>query len=294
MGNKNVKKQILLDCVDLYRGQNIKIKKWLIKKLGNKFSFIFSSNNPDYLIYSVYGSTNLDSKYNNCVRIAFFTENKIPDLNIADYAIGFPHINYLDRYYKRTPFYYKLSIINIIRKKYILKKIKKKFCAAVISNKKGYFRNKFIIELSKYKKVDMGGKYKNNINGAVKNKIEFLSSYKFSIAMENSEVDGYTSEKIYESFISGTIPIYFGNYMIDEYFNPKSLILIKSKKDLYNKIEFIKKVDNNNKLYKSILRQNIFINNNIKIQKDLDEEKINFFLNIFEQEKSQAFRRYYI
>ena len=35
----------------------------------------------------------------------------------------------------------------------------------------------------------MNGKYKNLINGNVNNKIDFLSSYKFSIAMENREGD---------------------------------------------------------------------------------------------------------
>ena len=68
----------------------------------------------------------------------------------------------------------------------------------------------------------------------VKNKIEFLSSYKFSISMENSEGDGYVTEKIIESFIAGTIPIYYGDYMIDEYINPKAYILIK-----YHKIHAI-------------------------------------------------------
>ena len=63
--------------------------------------------------------------------------------------------------------------------------------------------------------------------------------------MENSEGDGYTSEKIYQSFISGTIPIYFGNHMIDEIFNPKTYILIKSEKDLFKKIEYIKKIEKN-------------------------------------------------
>ena len=80
--------------------------------------------------------------------------------------------------------------------------------------------------------------------------------------------------------------------MIDEHFNPKSFILIKSEKDIYNKIEFIKKIDNDEKLYKNILKQNIIINNN-KIRKDLIEEKINFFFNIFYQDKSQSFRRNY-
>ena len=270
------KKKIYLDCVDLYEGQNL--EKWINNTLGNKFTFIFNSSNPDYLIYNVFGSKNLDIKYNNCIKIAYFTENTIPDLYKVDYAVGFFHINYLDRFYKNTAFYDK-SIFYSIRKKYLLNKPKNKFCGAVISNKKALFRNKFIIELSKYKKVDMGGKYNNNINEIVKNKIEFLSSYKFSISMENSEAAGYTSEKIYQSFISGTIPIYFGNYMIDEYFNPNSFILIRSEKDLYNKIEFIKKLDNDDKLYKSTLNLNIFTNNinNNKIKFEICEEKKTIF-----------------
>ena len=83
----------------------------------------------------------------------------------------------------------------------------------------------------------MGGQFNNNINKSVINKKQFLSSYKFSIAMENSEGDGYISEKIVDSFISGTIPIYYGDYMIDEYINPKSFILIKGEKDLLEKSE---------------------------------------------------------
>ena len=136
----------------------------------------------------------------------------------------------------------------------------------------------------------MGGKYNNNIGGNVKNKIDFFLCYKFSISMENSEGDGYTSEKIYQSFISGTIPIYFGNHMIDEIFNPKTYILIKSEKDLFKKIEYIKKIDNNDKLYKNIINENLFINNN-QITKNLNEEKIEFFFNIFNQDKLKAFRR---
>ena len=92
----------------------------------------------------------------------------------------------------------------------------------------------------------MGGNVFNNVGCKIANKIDFLSSYKFSIAMENSEGDGYISEKIIESFISGTIPIYYGDYMIDEFINPKSYILIKNEKDIKKKIEYIKKIDSDN------------------------------------------------
>ena len=119
-----------------------------------------------------------------------------------------------------------------------------KFCASVISNTKygDFFRLKFMDELSEYKQIDYGGSYKNNIGGKIKNKTEFLMSYKFSIAMENSNGDGYNSEKIYQSFLSGTIPIYYGDYMIDEIYNPKAFILIKGKKDMKKKLSILKRL----------------------------------------------------
>lgn len=133
----------------------------------------------------------------------------------------------------------------------------------------------------------MGGRYKNDV-GYIKDKIKFLSSYKFSIAMENTEGNGYLSEKIIHSFKSGTIPIYYGDYMADEFINPKSFILIRGKNDMYEKIEYIKKIDNNNELYEKMLRENIFIDNYYK--KKIEKEKKEFVYHIFEQDKKKAKR----
>jgi hypothetical protein len=176
------------------------------------------------------------------VKIAYHTENILPDLKFTDYSIGFYHINQLDRHFT-FPWYLMIQLndnfFKIKRNKIINNLKRTKFCAAIISNSKGNFRNLFIEELSKYKKVDMGGSFKNNVGGKVKNKISFLEEYKFSIAMENSEADGYTSEKIHESFIAGTIPIYYGNYLIEEIYNPKSFNLIIAFFSYYFSNDFI-------------------------------------------------------
>ena len=137
----------------------------------------------------------------------------------------------------------------------------------------------------------MGGKFKNNINGPVKDKIKFLNLYKFSIAMENSEGDGYLSEKIIHSFLAGNIPIYYGDYMIDEYINIKSFILIRGEKDVPEKIKYIKKIDNDNNLYKTILKENILTDNNVKNK--IDKELKEFLQNIFYQNKTKAIRKYF-
>ena len=267
----------------------------MLHLLGDNYIVKFDSKKPDYLIYNRFGYEHIKQKYNNTIKIAIITENKIPDFNEADYAIGQYHINYLDRYFKMSVFLWK-NLNNdfyLLRKKVITGVKRKKFCAAVISNyySSDKFRIKFINELNKYKKVDFGGRYKNNIGRFIKNKITFLSSYKFSIAMENSEGDGYISEKIVDSFLAGTIPIYYGDYMIDEYINLKSFILVKGEKDIQEKIEYIKKIDINDNLYYNFLKETILLDDKIhnKYEKELKE----FLYHIFEQDKIKAFRRFY-
>ena len=135
----------------------------------------------------------------------------------------------------------------------------------------------------------MGGHCKNNINKYVKNKIEFLSSYKFSIAMENSRGDDYITEKIYDSFKAGTIPIYYGNFNIDEFINPKTYILISGTKDITEKIEYIKKIDKDDNLYISIMKEKPIIDKKLK-NKFSKEIKL-FLNNIFKQDKNKSYRR---
>ena len=265
---------------------------WLKNKISDEFIIKLDQINPDYLIYNCYNNDDMNNKYTNSIKIAVYTENMMVDMNYADYVLGNFHINYLDKYFKYSIFLF-MNFTNINRnRKEVLKTSKrKKFCAAVISNCKSFyrFRLKFIEKLSKYKKVDMGGKCKNNINSTIKNKIEFLNNYKFSIAMENSNGDGYISEKIVDSFLAGTIPIYYGDYMIEEFINPKSYILIKGDKDMDEKIEYIKKIDNDDNLYKYILKQKPIMINKINT---IEFKESSFFLkNIFRQDKDKAFRR---
>jgi hypothetical protein len=304
--NKDIKKDSISENQNIINLYFLNFKKSLFYRkqinkilltLKEKYIINITNDNPDYIIYDVFGCAQMKKEYKNSIKIAYFTENILPDFNFADYAIGHAHFSYLDRYL-RIPFYFlnkllsiKIKNIEIIRKKLIKSPIKKKFAAAVISNNRtgstDFFRLKFINELNKYKKVDLGGAYNNNV-GKIKDKIIFLRNYKFSIAMENSEGDGYLTEKIIDSFESGTIPIYYGDYMVEEYINPKAYILIRNKKDLKKKIEYIKKLDNNDKLYKKILNENLLINDYNK--NIIDNNFYDFFNNIFKQKKNVAKR----
>ena len=212
----NNKRNISILNVDFLSDMKANNLNYLKHILKDDFIIDFNNTSPDYLFYDVFGCEHLNQIYNNSIKIAFYSENMIPDFNQADYALSQSHISYLDRYYKYPSVSWRLNqyTINTINKKRRYVKNRTKFCVAMISNNfsSDNFRLHFIEQLNKYKKVDMAGKSLNNIGKIIENKIEFLSSYKFSIAMENSEGDGYVSEKIIDSFISGTIPIYYGDY----------------------------------------------------------------------------------
>ena len=106
--------------------------------------------------------------------------------------------------------------------------------------------------------------------------------------MENSEGDGYLSEKIIDSLISGTIPIYYGDYMIDEYINPKVYILIKDERNIKEKIEYIKSIDENDEKYINLLKENVIIDEGISNKIENEEKK--FLQHIFDQDKIKAKR----
>ena len=106
--------------------------------------------------------------------------------------------------------------------------------------------------------------------------------------MENINGDGYISEKLFQSFISGTIHIYYGDYLIDEYINSKAYILIKGEKDIGAKIEYIKSIDNDYEKYRSIMSENALVDDNFT--QKIDNELKSFLYNIFQQEKSKAHR----
>ena len=95
-----------------------------------------------------------------------------------------------------------------------------------------------IAELSKCDAVDLFGRGWNNLltrcslwlpyflnrkalmrvfKGACDSKYQTLSNYSFSLCFENMAMDGYLTEKIFDCFYTGTIPIYLGAPDILEY-----------------------------------------------------------------------------
>jgi hypothetical protein len=165
------------------------------------------------------------------------------------------HIDYENAWQKLTKIRTKKECKQILESK-------KKFCCMVVSNGNAKDRIDFFYELSKYKQVDSGGKYLNNIGGAITNKMDFIKDYKFVLAFENSSYPGYTTEKIIQPFIVNSIPIYWGNPKIDLDFNPKAF-LNATKLKTSQLINQIIQLDSNDELAIEMLAESTFNNNEI-------------------------------
>jgi hypothetical protein len=67
-------------------------------------------------------------------------------------------------------------------------------------------------------------------------KLEALKDFAFSIVIENSKMDYYFSEKLIDSFMTGTIPIYWGCPSIGDFFNLDGIIVFNDIEDLFIKL----------------------------------------------------------
>ena len=219
---------------------------YLKENFKDKYNFEIVDD-PDYLLFSFYGNNHNNRKYRDSIKIAIYEEGFIPSFNEEDYTFGVAHIYYLDRYFRKpTLFGYLGDLKNEdfrkARNQALNGPKRNKFCGAILNHERNedHFREKFIYELNKYKNVDLGGEINNSIGFNVTNNTEFFSSYKFSIAFEKNSGDGYATGHIINSLLAGTIPIYYGDYLIDEYINPNTYILVRNEIDLLATIEYIK------------------------------------------------------
>ena len=190
----------------------------------------------------------------------------------------FDHIENNTRHY-RLPLYTLFGDVNQLLKPKDIDKIiaeKTKFCNFIYSNPRCMIRNNFFKKLSKYKRVDSAGRFNNNMDKSIDNKLEFIREYKFTFAFENSEFDGYTTEKIFEPMLVNSVPIYWGNPLVHKDFNPKTYL---NYYDFNNEDELINKIielDNSPDKYAQYFTEPYFYNN--KINEYVDRNNVKAFI----------------
>lgn len=221
---------------------NNQIANFFVAVLDQKFTITIDNDNPDYLIFGDrnFGESNLKFDPSKVIKIFYTGENQRPWDYSCHYAISFDHVEN-DKMF-RLPLYVIYDFNNLLQRIPSFATYrrhesdldvdkKQKFCSFVVRNPNCDRRNTFFHKLSKYKQVDSGGPLFNNIgrvldygDAAMKAKNEWLQDYKFNICFENSSYPGYATEKLYEAYMGGTIPIYWGSTTIEVDFNPRAFL----------------------------------------------------------------------
>ncbi|MSQ79821.1 MAG: hypothetical protein EXR21_09150 [Flavobacteriaceae bacterium] len=63
----------------------------------------------------------------------------------------------------------------------------------------------------------------------IENKLEALADYRYSIVVENTNEPIMASEKLNDCFATGTIPIYWGSWETEDYYDPLGIIMLNDR-----------------------------------------------------------------
>ncbi|OUU26503.1 MAG: hypothetical protein CBB97_07965 [Candidatus Endolissoclinum sp. TMED37] len=109
--------------------------------------------------------------------------------------------------------------------------------------------------------------------GSCHSKFEVLKNYKFCICFENMEMKGYISEKIFDCFYSGAIPIYLGATDVKEYIPEDTFIDYRNFENSSDLLSYLKnmkqskvlEIKNNAKAFLSSSKINKFYDSLINL-----------------------------
>lgn len=219
------------------------------------------SDRPEYVIYSRFGRRFLD---HDCPRICYIGEPSHPNFYECDYALSFdyPHLGRGGRSYRLPHYVFYGDPAQLVRPDgydpaAVLAQ-KTKFCNFVYRRSSGLAghqcRLRFFERLSRYKPVDSGGGLLNNIGGPVRDKIAFIRDHKFTIAFENTAQPGYVTEKLFEPFLAGSLPIYWGHRLVTRDFTPGSFIDARRFANLDAVVDHVVALDRDDALYLDYMR----------------------------------------
>lgn len=156
--------------------------------------------------------------------------------------------------------FFKLNYPNIMKYEVLIDIVKsfesKKLLVQVSSNKSSVhklelysLRKKFNLVMNQlipdqFDFYGYGWSNNTSYNGMIENKSSTLSNYKFSLCFENMKNGyGYITEKIFDCFRAGVVPIYYGSDNITDYIPNNCFIDYRDFKDPHLLLYFINNMD---------------------------------------------------
>ena len=261
---KSDKKRIKCAFVDFWTGYKPETH-YIYQSLVEKYDIEIDDDKPDFLFYSCFGYQHL--RYRNVIKVFYTGENTYPNYNLCDYSLSFVRDSMGGRnLYFPTATRYNHQTLPPVTKEFA----KRRFCNFIYSQDTmgggAIFRKQVCQELMNYRQVDCPGKVLHNMdapelsirtsNNWHGSKIDFLSKYKFTMAFENSDRDGYMTEKLLDPLLAGSVPIYWGSEGNVAPFEKDCMICAYDYPDMESLLERIREVDQNEEEYLRLCEAN--------------------------------------
>ena len=272
--------------VRLYNWCNVcKQDYWLIDFIEKRDLL---KNNPKARIglYSIFAPMWLNYLDRSDIRIFVERENlhketmpqwlhRFLDDKRIDLSLGFDEINHPQ--YMRFPFWIMWNVFSPTATHNEIKQQieqmnspknhayeNRKFCSFLCSHD-DTGRKKIFNQLCNIDKVDCDGHlFHNNDELKLKygdDKLKYLTHYRFNLTPENSNYDGYVTEKLFEAIYAGCVPIYHGsdNRPEPNVLNQEAIVFFEMGKENNDAIKLIDELNADKKKYMDFACQKRFI-----------------------------------
>lgn len=203
-----------------------------------------------------------------------FGDNLINDKRI-NLSLGFDYIE--NEKYLRFPFWLmcflqpddtietirgKIETINNARKEAWKKK---KACTLICRNDYYGDRAYFADQVEQVLDVRYGGAFRHNDDELVEkygnNKLSYIQQFMFSLCPENTNSNGYVTEKLFDAFKAGCLPIYWGSDNMPEpdIINPDAILFLKLNDDNSETLSKIKRLQEDEEYCRTFAEQPVFL-----------------------------------
>ena len=266
-------------------------RAFFLDLLSPHFHFTFDDT-PDFLFYSHIGQRH---RLYNCIKIFHSQEKYWPNWKECDYAavpvlVDDPRSAYLPIYAfdGRADQLVRTSAPDPVA----IREAKPHFCSLLCAyvDRTVRRRERFFQDLNRRRKVDSAGRALNNIGYRLppgdryQVKVDWLAHYRFNLAFENTRRAGWCTEKLVDPLHVHTIPVYWGDPRVKEYFNPESFICRDDFSSDEELAEYVLHVDDTPELYARYIRATPFHHNLPNRAYDL-QALVDFFRQVFDSRK---------
>jgi len=243
-------------------------RAFFLDLLSPHYDFTFDDT-PDFLFFSHIGHRH---RLYNCTKIFHTQEKYWPNWKECDYAavsvlVDDPRSAYLPIYaFDGRP---EKLVRTSVPDPVTVRASKPHFCSLLCAyvDRTVRRREHFFQVLNRRRKVDSTGRALNNTGYRLppgdryKVKVDWLAQYRFNLAFENTRRAGWCTEKLVDPLHVNTIPIYWGDPRVKEFFNPESFICRDDFSSDHELAEYVLHVDDTPELYAKYIRASPFYKN---------------------------------